>query len=190
MRVAYVRVSSREQNTARQDELMRSLGVEKVYTDKISGKNTDRPELIKMMEFVREGDCVIVESISRLERNTKDLLEIVESLQKKHVDFISQKEVLDTSTPTGRFMLTVFAAVAEMEREYIRERQREGIDIAMREGRFNGRPKKEIDIFEEVYNEWKNSKITAAGASRLMGIARSTFYRRVKEYEGNMEIDL
>lgn len=189
MKVGYVRISSVGQNTARQDEIMKGLGVEKVYTDKVSGKNTDRPELIKMLEFVREGDCVIVESISRLARNTKDLLDIVESLQKKHVDFISQKEVIDTGTPTGKFMLTIFGAVAEMEREYIRERQREGIGIAIAEGRLNGRPKKALDTFEKVYSDWKNNKITAAGASRFLNIARSTFYRRVKEYEENIMIN-
>jgi DNA invertase Pin-like site-specific DNA recombinase len=189
MKVGYVRVSSKEQNTARQEEAMRNLFIEKVFTDKISGKNTERPELTKMMEFVREGDCVIVESISRFARNTKDLLELVEQLQKKQVHFISQKETIDTNTPTGKFMLTIFGAVAELEREYIRERQREGIDIAMAEGRFNGRPKKGLESFAEVYSDWKNNKITATKACKLLKVARSTFYRRVKEYEGEQEID-
>lgn len=183
MKVGYVRISSVQQNTARQDVLMEELGVEKVYTDKMSGKNTDRPELVKMMEFVREGDVVIVESISRFARNTRDLLELIEKLNEKNVQFISKKEVIDTSTASGRFMLTIFGAVAELEREYIRDRQREGIAIALEEGRYNGRPKKKLDIFEEVYNEWKTNKLTACGASRALKIARSTFYRRVKEYE-------
>ncbi|RMC97784.1 recombinase family protein [Clostridium autoethanogenum] len=189
MKVGYVRISSKEQNTARQDELMKNLGVEKVFTDKMSGKNTDRPELTKMMEFVRQGDTLIVESISRFARNTKDLLELIEQLEEKQVQFVSQKEALDTNTPTGKFMLTIFGAVAELERQYIKERQREGIDIAMAEGRFNGRPKKKLDIFDEVYTEWKNNKITATKASKQLSIARSTFYRRVKEYEDNIVID-
>ena len=144
MKVGYVRVSSLEQNTARQGKIMKNLGVEKIFTEKVSGKDTNRPELIRMMEFVRQGDTLIVESISRFARNTKDLLELVEQLEKKQVQFVSQKESIDTSTPTGKFMLTIFGAVAELEREYIRERQKEGIELAIKEGRFNGRPKKGI----------------------------------------------
>lgn len=183
MKVGYVRISTVEQNTARQDEIMKQLGVEKVFTDKLSGKNTFRPELQKMMEFVREGDSITVESISRFARNTKDLLELIETLEEKGVQFISQKESLDTNTVTGKFMLTIFGAVAELERNYIRQRQSEGIAIARSEGRFNGRPKKLVDAFPEIYANWKAKKITASAASRRCDVARSTFYRKVKEYE-------
>ena len=130
MKIGYVRVSTKEQNTARQEELMKSLDVDKVYIEKMSGRNTERPFLQEMMNFVREGDSVVVESISRFARNTKDLLELTEQLSNKHVQFISQKENIDTNTPAGKFMLTIFGAVAELEREYIRQRQREGIVIA------------------------------------------------------------
>ena len=189
MKVGYVRVSTAEQNSARQDVLMKQLGVEKVYTDRLSGKNTDRPDLQRMMDFVREGDSVIVESISRFARNTKDLLELVDQLDRKNVQFVSQKESIDTQTTVGKFMLTIFGAVAELERDYIRQRQGEGIAIAKAEGRFNGRPRKAPDIFEEVYEQWKAKKITATEASRICGMARSTFYRRVKEQGGNIYID-
>ena len=124
MKIGYVRVSTREQNIARQEVLMQELGVEEIFIDRMSGKNTDRPELKRMMEYVRKGDTVIVESISRFARNTKDLLNLIEQLNQKHVEFISKKETIDTSTPTGKFMLTVFGAVAELEREYILQRQR------------------------------------------------------------------
>lgn len=183
MKLGYVRVSSREQNTVRQEVLMDKLGVEMVYIDKMSEKNIDRPELQKLMEYVRQGDTVIVESISRFARNTKDLLELVEQLNKKEVQFISQKEQMDTATPQGRFTLTIFAAIAELERESIRQRQREGIDIAMAEGRFMGRPKKELEQFEEIYDNWKAKKITATKVCKQLQIARSTFYRKVNEYE-------
>ena len=102
MKVGYVRISTEEQNTARQDVLMKRLGVEKVYTDKQSGKDTDRPELQKLMEFVREGDTVVVESFSRFARNLKDLLELIATLEKRQVQFVSQKENVDTSTPQGK----------------------------------------------------------------------------------------
>ena len=119
MKIGYVRVSTQEQSTLRQEVLMRELGVDEVYIDRASGKNADRPELKKLMEYVRQGDTVIVESISRFARNTRDLLELVERLSEKRVEFVSKKEAIDTTTPTGKFMLTVFGAVAELEREYI-----------------------------------------------------------------------
>lgn len=116
MKIGYIRVSTQDQNTMRQEVLMEQLGVDQVYIDKFSGKNRNRPELQTMLEFVRKGDVVIVESISRFARNTKDLLELVEQLTAKGVEFISQKEAIDTTTPTGKFMLTIFGAVAELER--------------------------------------------------------------------------
>lgn len=119
MKIGYIRISTTDQNTARQEVMMKELGAEQIFIDKMSGKNTDRPELKRMMNFVREGDVVIVESISRFARNTKDLLELVDQLTEKQVEFISKKEAIDTTTPTGKFMLTVFGAVAELEREYI-----------------------------------------------------------------------
>ena len=139
MKIGYIRISTTDQNTARQEVLMKELNVEQVFIDRMSGKNTDRPELKKMMGFVREGDTVIVESISRFARNTKDLLDLVEQLTTKRVEFISKKEAIDTTTPTGKFMLTVFGAVAELEREYILQRQREGIAIAKQNGVYKGR---------------------------------------------------
>lgn len=190
MKIGYVRVSTKEQNTARQEELMKSLGVDKMYIDKISGKNTDRPSLLEMLGFVREGDSVIVESISRFARNTKDLLELTEELNNKRVQFISQKEKIDTDTPAGKFMLTIFGAVAELEREYIRQRQREGIEIAKEQGKYKGRPEKQLDNFGEVYVQWKQGEITAKSASEQLGVSRSTFYRKVAEYEEkNVAID-
>ena len=190
MVVGYVRVSTKEQNTARQAELMNQLGAEKVFTDRMSGKNTERPELQKMMDFVREGDTLVVESISRFARNTHDLLDLVEQLTVKKVDFISQKEAINTSTPQGRFVLTLFAALAELERENILERQAEGIAIAKAEGRMSGRPKKAVDLFESAYQEVKQGKISASKAAKQIGISRSSWYRKVHEYEEYPFIDL
>lgn len=190
MKIGYVRVSTKEQNTARQEELMKVLGADKIYIDRMSGKDTERPALQDMMKFAREGDSVIVESISRFARNTKDLLELTEELNNKHVQFISQKENIDTNTPAGKFMLTIFGAVAELEREYIRQRQREGIEIAKEQGKYKGRPEKQLDAFIEIYHQWKSGNITAVSASKQLNISRSTFYRRVIEHEeDNKPID-
>ena len=159
---------------------MESLGVEILFIDKASGKNAERPELIRMMEFVRQGDTIVVESISRFARNTRDLLELVERLTAKGVEFVSKKESIDTSSPTGKFMLTVFGAVAELERAYILERQKEGIAVAKAKGIYKGRPPKELPEFEHIDTLWQVGEITAVEAARRLQINPSTFYRKLK----------
>ena len=186
MKVGYVRVSTDEQNTARQEVLMDELGVEKVYIEKVSGKTQrGREQLKEMLQFIREGDVVVVESISRIARNTKDLLDIVERLEDKKVGFTSRKEQIDTNTPSGKFMLTVFGAIAQLEREYILERQREGIEIARLNGKYKGRKPIAVDAekFAKVYTRWKAGDIQAVAAMRELGLTASTFYRRVRDYE-------
>ena len=180
-KIGYIRVSTQEQNTIRQEVLMETLGVDEVYIDRMSGKDTNRPELQKMMEYVRKGDTVIVESISRFARNTRDLLELVERLTAKGVEFVSKKEAIDTTTPTGKFMLTVFGAVAELEREYILQRQREGIAIAKANGAYRGRKPVQRPEFGRVVALWRGGELAAAEAMRRLDMKSSTFYRRVKE---------
>jgi DNA invertase Pin-like site-specific DNA recombinase len=133
----YIRVSTVEQNTDRQIISLTEQGISQanIFTDKQSGKDTERPGLKKLKATVKSGDTVVVESISRFARNTRDLLNLVEELTKKGVHFISQKENIDTTTPTGKFMLTVFAAVAELERSCILQRQAEGIAAARKRGK-------------------------------------------------------
>ena len=180
MKIGYVRVSTEEQNTARQEIMLRELGVDELFVDRASGKNADRPELNRMMNFVRRGDTVIVESISRFARNTRDLLDLVEQLTAKQVEFVSRKEAIDTTTPTGKFMLTVFAAVAELEREYILQRQREGIAIAKQQGKYRGRPPKVYPDFERIVARWQKGEITAVQAMKQLGMSKTRFYERVK----------
>ena len=180
MKIGYVRVSTEEQNTARQEIMLRELGVDELFVDRASGKSADRPELNRMMNFVRRGDTVIVESISRFARNTRDLLDLVERLTEKQVEFVSRKEAIDTTTPTGKFMLTVFAAVAELEREYILQRQREGIAIAKQQGKYRGRPPKVYPDFERIAARWQKGEITAVQAMKQLGMSKTRFYERVK----------
>lgn len=186
MLLGYIRVSTIEQNEERQIRALIEKGVleENIYIDKQSGKNTNRENLKALLAFCRKGDIVITESISRIARNTKDLLSIVEQLTNKGVDFISLKESIDTSTPQGKFMLTVFGAMAELERDSILERQREGIAIAKEQGLYQGRQKMKIDRenFEAVVKEWRADKITAVEAMKRLDIKPNTFYRRVKEW--------
>ena len=181
MKIGYVRVSTQEQNTIRQERMMESLGVDELYIDKASGKNAQRPELQKMMEYVRRGDTVVVESISRFARNTRDLLELVEQLTAKQVEFVSQKEAIDTTTPTGKFMLTIFGAVAELEREYILQRQQEGIAIAKANGIYKGRKPIQRPNFDQVVSLWRQGEITAVEAMKRLDMTSSTFYRKVRK---------
>ena len=183
MNIGYIRISSKDQNPQRQIEPIQNL-TEKQYIDKLTGKDTNRPQLKEMLLFARKGDLIIVESISRFARNTKDLLELIELLNKKEIGFKSLKENIDTTTPQGKFMVTVFGAVAELELEYTRQRQREGIDIALRDKRAYGRPKSLSDEeIEAAYQEYKSSNYTKGIYERL-GVSKATFYRLMKEWEG------
>ena len=183
--IGYVRVSTQEQNEDRQLTIMEQYKADKIFTEKISGKNTDRPQLKKMLEYVREGDTLVIESYSRLARSTKDLINLVEQLKSKGVNLISTKENIDTSTPQGRLMFTIFAGLAEFERECTLQRQAEGIAEAKKRGVYKGRQRIEVDTdtFTKVYDEWKQGNITARTAMQKLGLSANTFYRRVKEYE-------
>ena len=123
-RIGYIRVSTEHQETARQQEIMDSYQVDRIFSEKISGANKDRPQLRAMLDYVREGDTLYIESISRLGRSTKDLLNIIDTLTDKGVTLVSHKENIDTDTPTGKFMLTVFAVLSQLEREQLKQRQR------------------------------------------------------------------
>lgn len=184
--IGYIRVSTQHQNTGRQHEDFSAKGItiDKLYEEKISGKNTERPQLKAMLQYVREGDTVYAESFSRLARSTRDLLEIVEDLTSKGVQFVSLKENVDTSTPQGKFMLTVFAGLAQLERDTILQRQREGIDLCLSEGRAYGRPTAKIsDTFATHYQQWKAGKIKAVDFMKAENLPKSTFYKLVKRFE-------
>lgn len=185
MKVSYIRVSTAEQNTARQEEAMQGLGIEKTFIEKISGKNTERPELNNMLDFIRTGDIVYIESFSRLARNTKDLINLVEQIQRKGASIVSLKEGFDLTTPAGRMMLTMMGALYQFELECSAERRQEGIEIAKKEGKYKGRKKIEInDKFINAYNRFFNRKIGVSEAMQEAGIkSRTTWYSLVKEYK-------
>ena len=183
MLIGYVRVSTQEQNEQRQIVALKEKKVDKIFTDKASGKNTEREALKEMLSFVRDGDTVITESISRVARSTRDLLNIIDKLTHKNVEFISLKECIDTTTPQGKFMLTVFAAMAELERENILQRQKEGIAIAKGEGKYKGKPPIQIDekSLKTICARWRSGQITATQAMKELNLKPNTFYRRVKQ---------
>lgn len=185
-KVGYIRVSAIDQNTERQEVALKELNVNKIFTEKLSGKNTNRPELHKMLEYVREGDTLYIESISRLARSTKDLLSLVQTLQEKGVDLVSLKENIDTTTPQGRFILTIFGALSELERENILQRQREGIEIAKQNGKVLGRPVIESPKdWDKIITLWKRGEITATESMKRLNLTKATFYRRVKQLKAS-----
>jgi len=185
----YIRVSSKEQNTIRQEVKAKEYNIPTkcVYIEKVSGKNvTDRPILLELMNTLQRDDKLIVDSISRFARNTKDLLELVEQLNNKGVIFVSLKEAIDTTTSTGLFMLTIFGAVAQLERDYIKDRQMEGIAIAVTEGKFKGRkaiayPK----YWDKYYNMYKQGSMSGVDVMKILELKKTTFYKLIKECEGD-----
>ena len=183
MNLAYVRVSTVEQNEERQIEALKKFNIEKWFTEKVSGKNMDRPKLQEMLDFCREGDTIYIHDFSRLARSTKDLLDIVERLKKKGVHLVSNKENIDSSTPQGKLMLTMIAAIYEFERENMLERQREGIAIAKREGKFKGRKPLELDDFDKYYELYVSRQITKSEMARKLNISRPTLDKMIKAKE-------
>lgn len=182
MIVGYIRVSTTEQNTERQETALSEAGAEKLFIEKISGKDMIRPKLKEMLAFIREGDTVLVESYSRLARSTQDLLNLVKEFTDRKITFISLKENFDTSTPQGRLILTIFAGLSQFERECLLQRQREGIAIAKKEGKYKGRqPLKQPENWEEILRDYKAGKIRASFAIKMTGLQPSTFYRKVQE---------
>ncbi len=183
MKIAYVRVSTAEQNEARQVEALSKYDIEKWFVEKVSAKDTHRPELQNMLDFAREGDTIYIHDFSRLARSTTDLLELVEKFKQKGITLVSNKENIDTSTPTGKLMLTMIAAINEFERANLLERQREGIAIAKRNGVYKGRKPIEIPDFEQHYNRYLHREINKTNLVKLLGISRATLDKLIKKYQ-------
>ena len=183
--IAYVRVSTLEQKTDRQCESLKKYNIDKWFIEKISGKNTDRPQLQAMLDYVREGDTVYVHDFSRLARSTKDLLELVETLNSKGVHLVSNKENLDSRTPTGKLMLTMIAAINEFERTNLLERQREGIEKEKKKGVYKGRKPVEVkeETFIEAYNRYQSRQINKSELAKELNISRPTLDKLIADYQ-------
>lgn len=179
MKIGYVRVSTVEQHEERQVvELQEKVGVERTFIDKLSGKNTERPELQKMIDFAREGDTIYVSEFSRLARSTKDLLDIVQKLKDKGVQVVSLKENFDTTTPAGELAMTLFAAIATFERKIMLERQKEGIALAKARGVYRGRKQKpKPSNWPELVERYQRRDIRSVSElARICGCSRNTIY--------------
>ena len=186
MKIGYVRVSTVDQNEARQVEALKKYGIEKWYSEKVSGKNLNRPKLQEMLDFVREGDTIFIHDFSRISRSVKDLLSLIDLLEAKKVHLVSLKENLDTSTPAGRLMLTMIGAINEFERANLLERQAEGIAIAKAKGKYKGRKAIEInEAFIEGYNKYLARKLSKSALAKELGVSRPTLDKLINEYNNN-----
>lgn len=183
MQLAYVRVSTVEQNEQRQIEAMNRYNIEKWFVEKVSAKDTNRPKLQELLAFAREGDVIHIHDFSRLARSTKDLLDIVEQLNAKGITLVSNKENIDTSTPTGKLMLTMIGAINEFERTNLLERQREGIAIAKREKRYKGRKAVNIPDFEQHYQRYMNREVNKSQLAKELNISRPTLDKLIAEHK-------
>ena len=181
--IAYVRVSTAEQNETRQKEALKKYDIDKWFIEKASGKDTNRPRLQEMLEYIREDDTVYVEEFSRLGRSTADLLNTVQQIEDVGAKFVSLKENFDTKTPTGKLQMTMMAAIAEFERSMILERKREGIAIAKREGKYKGRKAVSVPNIGTYYDKYMRRKGTKVSIAHELGISRTTLDKLFREYE-------
>ncbi len=183
MNIAYIRVSTEEQNEARQREALEQHNIDKFFIEKASGKNTKRPELQKMLDWAREGDTIFIHDLSRIARSTKDLLELLDTLDAKKVALVSDKENIDTTTATGKLIVTVIGAINEFERANLLERQREGIAIAKREGKYKGRKNIVITDIGQYYERYMNREASKAELARELGVSRPTLDRLFSNFK-------
>ncbi|MBU5679607.1 recombinase family protein [Blautia sp. MSJ-9] len=180
--IAYVRVSALDQNEARQREALQGYNIDRWFVEKASGKDVKRPKLQEMLEYIREDDVVYVEEFSRLGRSTEDLLFIVRQIESTGAKFMSIKEKFDTNSPAGKLQMTMMAAIAEFERAMILERQREGIAIAKREGKYTGRKAISIPNIGEYYDRYMCRKGTKISIAAELGISRTTLDKLFREW--------
>ncbi|MBJ8107590.1 MULTISPECIES: recombinase family protein [Bacillus cereus group] len=181
MKFGYMRVSTIDQNLDRQEQQLKEAGCERIFFEKITGVKRDRPELNRMLEFLRQGDTVVVTDLTRLSRSTKDLIEIAELISQKGVNLKSLKEAwLDTTTAHGKMLFTVFAGIAQFERDLTSERTKEGIKAAKKRGKHPGRPKTD----EEKVNYALyliDQGMNRTDAAEKAGISRMTLYRKIQQ---------
>jgi DNA invertase Pin-like site-specific DNA recombinase len=193
MKYGYSRVSSVGQNLDVQISKLQECGCDKIFKEKISGRNKDnRPEFKKLLETIKEGDTVVVTKLDRMARSTKDALEVIDLLNEKNVSLVVLNmggSELDTSTAIGKLMVTVLSGIAEFEADMIKERQLEGIQLAKQRGVYKGRPKKYTEKHAglqhaiELFNKRDENKKTVDEICTITKVSRATLYRALREEE-------
>lgn len=181
MIIGYARVSTAEQNLDRQIDALQNYGVEELYQEKMTGTKADRPELEKVKLRLRKGDTLVIESLSRLGRSTKDLLSLVDEFDRKGIILISLKENIDISTPTGKLLLTVLSALCQFERDLTVQRTNEGLQAARARGRKGGRPKKSNKQIELAMTMYDSKNYSVKEITESTGISQGTLYKAINE---------
>ncbi len=175
----YARVSTEQQNLDRQLDALKKYGCDLIYNEKMTGTRRDRPELTKLLDRVTEGDTVVIESLSRLGRSTKDLIELTEIFEKKGVHLVSLKESIDTSTSTGKLLFTLMSAIAQFERDVIADRTREGLRSARARGRTGGRPRTDPEKVKKAVKLYNTGQYSVREIEELAGVKKATLYRNL-----------
>lgn len=175
-RIGYARVSSKDQNLDSQRDLLQAAGCERIFEDKVSGIRESRPSWNQLLEFLREGDTVVVAELSRMTRSLMHLLALVKEFEEQGVQIVSLREHIDTSTATGRAFLSILGAINQMERELKAERAAAGRASAKARGRSGGRPRTDVSKLENARLLYQNSDKTAAEVCLAFGIGRRTFF--------------
>eukprot|EP00825_Cyclidium_porcatum_P041090 TRINITY_DN5323_c0_g1_i4.p2 TRINITY_DN5323_c0_g1~~TRINITY_DN5323_c0_g1_i4.p2 ORF type:complete len:197 (+),score=24.30 TRINITY_DN5323_c0_g1_i4:155-745(+) len=183
MTLGYARVSTDVQNLDRQIDALNKYGVDILFNEKMSGTKRERPELNKLIERMSAGDTVVIESLSRLGRSTKDLIELIELFNGKGINLVSLKESIDTSTSTGKLLFTLMSALAQFERDLISERTVEGLKAARARGRMGGRPKKNDDQVKKAVKMYNTKQYSLKEIEEMTGIKKSTLYRRMEKQQ-------
>ena len=181
MKIGYARVSTEEQNLDRQLDSLKEAGCEKIFKEKITGTKKDRPELDKLMEHLREGDLIIISDLTRLSRSVKDLFSLVDQIEKKGANIKSLKESwMDTSTPQGKLMFTIFAGISQFERVLISQRTLEGLAAARSRGRNGGRPKKDEKALILALKMYQEKAYSISEITKATGVSKTTIYKYKK----------
>ena len=191
MKLGYARCSTLDQNLDWQIDALMKEGCDRIFQEKFTGTRKDRPELLRMMDMLREGDTVIICELTRLSRSVKDLFDLVEQVEKAGANIKSLKEPwLDTTTPQGRLLFTIFSGVSQFERELIRERTMEGLASARARGRMGGRPGKDKKIVEQALTLYDSKAYSVDEISKTTGISRATLYKYVNLRKENQNDSL
>lgn len=182
MLIGYARVSTTEQILDRQIDQLREYGCEKIFEEKTTGTKIDRPELQKLLEQLRKEDIIVVCELTRLSRSTKDLFALVEEIENKGASIKSLKESwLDTTTPHGKLLLTVFAGISQFERDLIAERTKEGLKSARARGRNGGRPRKSDKDIQKAIKLYNSNDYSIKEITEMTGISKPTLYRYIEK---------
>lgn len=182
VKIGYARVSSRDQNLDSQYDMLQNAGCEKIFGDTVSGVSEYRQGWDNLMAYVRPGDTIVIAELSRMTRSLMHLLQLVKEFEEKHIDLVSLRENIDTSTATGRAFIAIMGAVNQMERELKAERAAAGRSAAKARGKTGGRPRTDVKLLEKARRLYEDSADSADDVCKALGIGRRTFFRYLEEY--------